>query len=98
MKPSKKELDKIDYSIYDQNIRICDTGEYIREVVLKYGINVSVFRACATILDGLPPGKRRMLYTMYELGATADKPRRKANELLGPVSKLHPHGETTFAA
>lgn len=96
MKPSKKELEKMDYSIYDQNIQVCDMGEYIREVVLKYGINVSVFRACATILDGLPPGKRRMLYTMYELGATADKPRRKANELLGPVSKLHPHGDLSI--
>ena len=65
IRPTKKiKQEDIDYSIYDKNIEECDTGEYIKEVVLRYGINVSVFRACSMIIDGLTPVQRRKLYTL----------------------------------
>ena len=88
--------DEISLEMYDKNITESDAGEYIREAVLRYGINVSVFRACSAILDGLTPVKRRMLYTFYIKGATNNKRRFKANDLLGPVSGLHPHGEQSI--
>ena len=92
----KIKQEEIDYSIYDQNIEECDAGEYIKEIVLKYGINVSVFRACSMIIDGLTPVQRRKLYTFYINGATPDKPRFKAPYLLGRVTGLHPHGDNSI--
>lgn len=96
MATRKKRTEDIDLSIYNKNVRESDVGEYIREVVLRYGINVSVFRACSAILDGLTPVKRRMLYTFYKVGATNDKPRVKAVEPLGKVTALHPHGDQSI--
>lgn len=90
------ESEEVSLDIYNKNITESDAGEYIKEVVMRYGINVSVFRACSAILDGLTPVKRRMLYTFYKAGAYNDKRRVKANELLGPVQALHPHGELSI--
>lgn len=90
---SKKKKEETDYSIYDKNIRDIDTEEYTREITVKYGVNVSVFRACSSLLDGLTPGQRRRLYVFYKVkGATPDKPRKKVDDLLGPVTGFHPHG------
>ena len=91
-----KKKEEIDYSIYNQNIERCDTGEYLKDIVTKYGINVSVFRACSMIIDGLTPGQRRRLYTFYIKGAFPDKPYVKVDDLLGPVAGLHPHGKQSI--
>lgn len=88
--------EEIDYSIYTQNIEKCDVGEYLSDIVTKYGINVSVFRSCPMIIDGLTPGQRRRLYTFYNKGAFPDKPYMKADDLLGPVAGLHPHGKQSI--
>lgn len=95
-KPKDKQEEIDIYELYGQNISESPLGDYAKEIMLKYGINVSVFRACCAILDGLTPVKRRMLYTFYKAGATNDKRRVKANELLGPVQALHPHGELSI--
>ena len=95
-KKKNAESDEISLELYNQNITESDAGEYIKEAVLRYGVNVSVFRACSAILDGLTPVKRRMLYTLYKQGAFNDRRRVKANELLGPVQALHPHGELSI--
>lgn len=91
-----KKKDEVDYSIYNQNIEQSDTGEYLKDIVTKYGINVSVFRACSMIVDGLAPGQRRRLYTFYIKGAFPDRPYVKVDDLLGPVAGLHPHGKQSI--
>ena len=40
--------------------------------------------------------QRRILYTMHELGNTADKPHRKCARIVGDcLGKFHPHGDTS---
>lgn len=95
-----KKQESIEFynDLYNQNISDADTGEYIKEIMVRYGVNVSVFRACPMIIDGLTPGQRRRLYTFYKKGATPDKPRFKVDDLLGPVTGLHPHGKQSIEA
>lgn len=90
----KKKKEEIDYEkLYNQNIKEMDVGEYTKQAVTNYGVNVSVFRACPMIEDGLTPGQRRRLYTFYTSGAVPGKHRYKAVKLLGNVLGLHPHGD-----
>ena len=96
-KKTKQELEEPDYSIYESNIEDIESDEYIRDIVIKYGVNVSVFRSCSTLLDGLIPVQRRRLYTFYKKGAFPDKPYFKVDDLLGPVAALHPHGPQSIA-
>lgn len=91
-----RRKEAVDYDRYDQNIEDCDMGPYIKEIVTRYGVNVSVFRACSSVLDGLVPGKRRMLYTFYLRGKTDQSDYAKASSLLGPVADLHPHGDLSI--
>lgn len=61
---------------------------------LDYAMSVIVSRALPDLRDGLKPVHRRILYTMYEGGYTADKPFRKSARVVGEVmGKYHPHGD-----
>jgi len=62
---------------------------------LEYAMSVIVGRALPDARDGLKPVHRRILYAMYELGLTADRPFRKCARVVGEVlGKYHPHGDT----
>lgn len=64
---------------------------------LAYAMSVIVSRALPDIRDGLKPVHRRILYSMYESGLTADKPYRKSARAVGDVmSKYHPHGDSSI--
>jgi DNA gyrase subunit A len=58
-------------------------------------MSVIVGRALPDARDGLKPVHRRILYAMYELGLTNDRPYRKCARVVGEVlGKYHPHGDT----
>lgn len=58
-------------------------------------MSVIVGRALPDARDGLKPVHRRILYAMYELGLTPDRPFRKCARVVGEVlGKYHPHGDT----
>lgn len=62
---------------------------------LEYAMSVIVGRALPDARDGLKPVHRRILYAMYELGLTHDRPFRKCARVVGEVlGKYHPHGDT----
>jgi DNA gyrase subunit A len=62
---------------------------------LEYAMSVIVGRALPDARDGLKPVHRRILYAMYELGLTPDRPFRKCARVVGEVlGKYHPHGDT----
>ncbi len=62
---------------------------------LEYAMSVIVGRALPDARDGLKPVHRRILYAMYELGLTSDRPFRKCARVVGEVlGKYHPHGDT----
>ncbi len=67
----------------------------VRHSFLDYAMSVIVSRALPDVRDGLKPVHRRILFTMYELGLTPDKPHRKSAKVVGDVlGKFHPHGDS----
>lgn len=66
----------------------------MRESYLNYSMSVIVSRALPDIRDGLKPVHRRILFTMYGMGLTANSRFRKSAAIVGDVlGKFHPHGD-----
>ncbi len=70
--------------------------EVMHESMLPYTEHVILDRALPRVEDGLKPVQRRILYSMYELGLTPDKPFRKSAKIVGDcLGKYHPHGDSS---
>lgn len=68
--------------------------EEMRRSYLAYAMSIIIGRALPDIWDGLKPVHRRILYAMYELNNTHDKPYKKSARVVGDViGKFHPHGD-----
>ena len=68
--------------------------EEMQRSYLEYAMSVIVGRALPDARDGLKPVQRRIIFAMYELGLTPDKPFRKCARVVGDVlGKYHPHGD-----
>ncbi|MDS3861334.1 DNA topoisomerase (ATP-hydrolyzing) [Thermosynechococcaceae cyanobacterium BACA0444] len=66
----------------------------MQQSYLEYAMSVIIGRALPDVRDGLKPVHRRILYAMYELGLTPDRPYRKCARVVGDVlGKYHPHGD-----
>lgn len=67
----------------------------IKKDFLDYSMSVIVARALPDVRDGLKPVHRRILFDMYDLGITSDKPHKKSARIVGDVlGRFHPHGDT----
>ena len=79
----------------DDRIIQADLRNEMSRSYLEYAMSVIVGRALPDARDGLKPVHRRILYAMYELGLTSDRPYRKCARVVGEVlGKYHPHGDT----
>src|SRR5437667_1002083 len=66
----------------------------MRQSFMAYAMSVIISRALPDVRDGLKPVHRRVLYAMYDMGNTWDKPYKKSARLVGDViGKYHPHGD-----
>ena len=64
--------------------------------MMPYAEHVILDRALPRVEDGLKPVQRRILYAMYEMGLTHDKPHRKCAKIVGEcLGKYHPHGDSS---
>ena len=71
--------------------------EVMKESYLTYAMSVIVSRALPDIRDGLKPVHRRIIYAMYEINNTHDKPFKKSARVVGEVlGKYHPHGDAAI--
>jgi DNA gyrase subunit A len=71
-----------------------DINKEMQEAYLQYSMSVIVGRALPDVRDGLKPVHRRVLYAMYDLNNTHDKPYKKSARVVGDViGKYHPHGD-----
>ena len=62
---------------------------------VDYAMSTIVDRAIPDVRDGLKPVQRRVLYDMYDLGATHDKPYKKTARIVGDtIGRFHPHGDS----
>lgn len=68
--------------------------EEMKRSYLDYAMSVIIGRALPDVRDGFKPVHRRVLWAMYEMGNTHDKPFKKSARVVGDViGKYHPHGD-----
>ncbi len=80
---------------FEDRIIQTDLRNEMSRSYLEYAMSVIVGRALPDARDGLKPVHRRILYAMYELGLTSERPYRKCARVVGEVlGKYHPHGDT----
>lgn len=79
------------------NVQDLCLEQVMHDSMIPYAEYVILDRALPRVEDGLKPVQRRILYTMYELGITADKPYRKSARIVGDcLGKYHPHGDKSI--
>ncbi|MFO7818702.1 MAG: DNA gyrase subunit A [Halanaerobacter sp.] len=77
------------------NVKQVDIEDEMQDAYIDYAMSVIVGRALPDVRDGLKPVHRRIMYAMYDLGITPDKPHKKSARIVGEVlGKYHPHGDT----
>lgn len=70
-------------------------AEYAEQAYLDYAVSVVKGRALPDVSDGQKPVQRRILYSMSEMGLTANAKPVKSARVVGDVlGKYHPHGDT----
>lgn len=85
---AKKEEEEVAY------LSTVPIEEEMKRSYLDYAMSTIVGRALPDVRDGLKPVHRRVLYAMYEMGNTHDKPHKKSARVVGDViGKYHPHGD-----
>jgi DNA gyrase subunit A len=76
-------------------VTVVSVEDQMKDAYLEYAMSVIVGRALPDVRDGLKPVHRRILYAMYDMGNTHDKPYKKSARIVGDViGKYHPHGDT----
>ncbi|MBO4361440.1 MAG: DNA gyrase subunit A, partial [Paludibacteraceae bacterium] len=71
--------------------------EEMRTSYIDYSMSVIVSRALPDVRDGFKPVHRRVLYAMWDMGNTSDKPTKKSAAIVGEVmGKYHPHGDSSI--
>ena len=78
----------------EKGVYIRTMEEVMHDSMIPYSEHVILDRALPRVEDGLKPSQRRILYTMYDLGITPDKPHKKSARIVGDcLGKYHPHGD-----
>ncbi len=96
----KKELEqqRENEAILFENQKIVDVDmeKEVKKSFIEYSMSVIISRALPDVRDGLKPGQRRVLYTMYEDHLTHDRPFSKSAKTVGAVlGNYHPHGDSS---
>ncbi len=80
----------------EKGIIYSSIDEVLKNSMIPYAESVILDRALPRVEDGLKPVQRRILYAMYEMGLTSDKPHKKCAKIVGEVlGKYHPHGDSS---
>ena len=85
-------------TVVSENERIYEktVEQVLHDSMIPYSEYVIMDRALPRVEDGLKPVQRRILYSMYELGLSHDKPHKKCARIVGEcLGKYHPHGDTS---
>lgn len=72
-------------------------GQEIKSSFLDYAVSTLTSRSVPDARDGMKPVQRRIIYDMYDMGITPDKPFKKSARVVGDVmGKYHPHGDSAI--
>lgn len=94
MAKKDNELENIKEILSKTRIVPVNVRDQMTRCFISYAMAVNVSRAIPDVRDGLKPVHRRILYAMYDMGNTFDKPTKKCARIVGEVlGKYHPHGD-----
>lgn len=82
--------DDIIENIIEENI-----GNISEEYQKIFGANKNLYRYIPSMIDGLKPVQRRLLYALYKRGVTPGH-RKKLNQVNGFTVDFHPHGDAAI--
>lgn len=89
-RPKEIVLDK------EENIIDTEIVDIMKQNYIDYSMSVILDRAIPDIRDGLKPSQRRTLYTMYKMGLTDNKKKKKEAMVVGEcIGKYHPKGDAS---
>ncbi len=81
--------------LFSSSIEKVSIGDFSEDAYLNYSMYVILDRALPSLLDGLKPVQRRIIYAMSELGLKYSSKHKKSARTVGDVlGKFHPHGDT----
>lgn len=104
----KKKKVIIDYSTIDDSSRVIkqNVADAALEYMQIFGANKNLYRTMASLIDGMKPGKRRLIYSWWELNG---RPSNTKPETLKRLKKFkverlssnatgnyHPHGSSSM--
>ena len=91
-----KKTNGFQTTIPQGNVYVQPIEQVMPGSMLPYAEFVILDRALPRVEDGLKPVQRRILYTMFEMGLTPDKPHKKSARIVGDcMGKYHPHGDSS---
>lgn len=79
----------------EPNMEYSDIGEYNKDHMKIFGINVIMSRHVPSIIDGLKPGERRALYSLWNIAGASHKSQLKVERVMSETALIHPHGSTS---
>ena len=94
----ERELEKENENLLFENQKIINVNmeHEVRKSFIEYSMSVIMQRALPDVRDGMKPGQRRVMYTMWEDHLTSDKAPLKSATVVGSVlGKYHPHGDSS---
>ena len=81
--------------LFSSSIEKVSIGDFSEDAYLNYSMYVILDRALPSLLDGLKPVQRRIIFAMSELGLKYSSKHKKSARTVGDVlGKFHPHGDT----
>ena len=90
----KNKNNKVSTETYNKNIETVNIADACSSYMQIFGANTNLMRHIPVINDGLKPGERRILYTMYKMGLKYDGETTKVKSIVGNVLNYHPHGDS----
>ena len=69
------------FADYNKGIEETNISEACTEYMKIFGANTNLMRHLPVVMDGLKPGARRILYTMYKLSLSYKSPYMKSASL-----------------
>ncbi len=95
-KPADKGIEGLQEGIVP-GISSDEFATEIKNSFLDYAVSTLTSRAIPDARDGLKPVQRRIIYDMWDMGVTPDKPFKKSARVVGDVmGKYHPHGNSAI--
>ena len=82
--------------VYNKNVREENISDMCTEFMKIFGANINILRHTPFLIDGLKPGARRLLYTMWNIyRARHDGNYKKVETIVSNTLALHPHGPSS---